>query len=1522
MNFFEAHVVTETKRQRPSFQLQCLGHSEIHDMDTHRPTSVPKRKLPVNRDTDVVMQLHQRYGGGLPMPLVVISEEKTIKISEAFNTIEHLSECTLMQYAKEIASDCTGTIKPYTSSGSLSTDLIKVIMCIIQNNNVGFLCDIFKIDDNEYFVSKRIQTGRVRVFEAHTGQELLDQEILDVFKYILVGDIESICLLMKQRKLIFERVYHNLIFLFSQCMTYRIKVSEIESLLTKYKIDAKMPPRVNHFDSIIGSVSYILKTIGIDESTICPEMLSEIKLIGRFNWWSMENKNVKNPKISFLLTNQTFKVDCILTTFLSHIIYQQLSNKEFLQNSCSDFVCGKISKGGSSILLVYTFSNCHLYHVFINDTDIMIGQDNKPLSMRLKLMKHSCVEYDQQTIHRFLKSILCKVGQKSEFVHTCLTPLYGSQISKDNIKNELISQKNKCTYINYLGKNIDIPLIFMNGEVFLALREKSCKESDDLHTDFENFLSDVKLRVDDYICENLDHVNKLTFLVEYMRIIDDLTILKYVKMYSCNNHHIKAFIKQWVRENTSDYSNFIELFMNYMNTLADNVYNIGEKLTCYHIQNSFEYVFSSVPDTGEVKTLLAIINYNRDISEWDVHMEWDDDDNESSRTMENYDEQIVYEFVKATRKILVLSLMHDYGKHITKIGLVTEQVYNLVRENHNTHKKSWQETHIKILKFLSNDVHVISDIDTIAMFVTCENKRTSLGYKTKQLTSYTHQSSWDFIWAEITSLYNSDRNCFPFVNHINLKRALLDTHFLNLILELITRVLSCETNHNILDIDRFCYVILSLCCDEIPQPFQNNNMTLIPFLSLVRKGYDIRVNALVQYDNGRQLSYGQLLQSLQVVKKWLYIHVPNIRVGIISDESMHIIIINEPTIIWKEAIDTCQFFSTNSPVFKHVFDTLMTKHTNHVDVNTFFLNSAKLMVSHMGLSYFLNAIGTKVREYICPKLLNIHDYVLYTSGSIKDTHVSDIASLLEKIEYNVINGDDCKIYHGYNLLLWTQYCNIENDIIYEKDMEFGIYMDCQKHCYFVIKQWPIDDETIININSIQCKIKELVHSWSTDTRNKPLYGHFSFIMNIVSAICDMFQKKFEFSKLLEYVIDKTISKHLHAICHWMFHMRSILIKSSNSFLHSAFELYISKLDLFLVESQTCGIDITQLQNYTSIKLSILELSKKNNDIDCTVVIGDGEWEWFIASKQDSSSDIIILSNILDNSPTDNTFPDIVKINMNVIHGDVPWDIFKGHGGFHRDISWYMEGKLKLFRSIVEHMGENNRKKLFSRISSIFFIQDLCLSFSTSKILPDDIYSDLFSKIFSINNTCDNRTLRYRHFFGELESRIRTFCNMNSNASYSFIKREQTEFRVQFIELVNNRRYFMVVSKRENGHDEVNDCIFLGTPNCDNIEDIHNYIISDETFTQDMDFFNDVTNMFSQLNVVETQSSTSVKFPDGIFEHINNIKGFSVIQPEKECLPNIMKVMVEFVKAFPICATYICNVVDIIIRHLNQNKIIF
>jgi hypothetical protein len=1511
MNFFEAHVVTETKRQRPSFQLQCLGHSEIHDMDTYRPT---KRKIPVKKDVE--MQQHQRYAGGLPMPLVVTSEEKTIKISQAFNTIEHISECSLMQYAKEIASGCIGTIKPYTSSGSLSTDLIKVIMCIIQNNDVGFLCDIFKIDDSEYFVSQRIQTGRVRVFEANTGQELLDQEILDVFKYILVGDIESICLLMKQRKLIFERVYHNLIFLFSECMTYRIKVSEIESLLTKYKFDAQMSPRVNHFDSIIGSISYILKIIGIEKSTICPEMLSEIKLIGRFNWWSMENKNVKNPKISFLLTNQTFKVDCILTAFLSHIIYQQLSNKDFLENSCSDFVCGKISKGGSSILLVYTFNNCHLYHVFINDTDIMVGQDPKSISMRIKLMKHSCVEYDQQTIRRFLKSILCKVGQKSENVHTCLTPLYGSQINRGIIQNELISQKKKCTYINYLGKNIDIPCVFVNGEVFLALQEKSCKK--ELHTHFENFLSDVKLRVDDYICENLDNVNKLTFLVEYMRIIKDLSILNYVKMYSCNNHHIKAFIKQWVRENTSDYSNFIELFMKYMNTLADNVYVIGEKITCYHIQNSFEYVFSSVPDTGEVKTLLAIINYNRNISEWDLLMDWNDDDNESSRPIENYDEKILYEFVKTTHEIHVLSLMRDYGKHIAKLRLVTEQVYNLVRENHNTHRKSWRETHLKILKFLSNDVHVISDTATLALYVICENKRTCLGYKTKQLISYTHQNSWDFIWAEIISLYNSDRNCFPFVNHVNLKRALLDTIFLNLILEIITRVLSCETNHNILDIDRFCYTILSLCCDEIPQNFKNNNMTITPFLSLVRKGYDIRVNTLVNYDNDRQLSYGKLLQSLQVVKKWLYIHVPNIRVGVISDESMHIIMINEPTLIRKENVDTCQFFSMNSPVFKHVFDTLMTKHTNPVDVNTFFLNSAKLMVSHMGLSYFLNAIGTKVREYVSPKLLNIQDYILYTSGSIKGNHVSDIESLLEKVEYNVINNRECKIYNGYNLLLWTQYCNIENDIIYEKDMRFGIYMDCQKHCHFVIKQWPIDDETIININSIQCKIKELVHSWSNDTINKPLCSHFSFIMNIVSTICNMFQNKFEFSKLMEYVIEKTITKPLRAICYWLFHMRSILIKSFNSFSHSAFELYISKLDLFLVEAQTSGIDITQLQNYTSIKLSILELSKKNNDIECTVVIDDGDWEWCIASKQDSCNNIIILNNISDNSPTDGTFPDIITINKNVIYGDVPWDIFNDHGGLHRDISWYMEGKLKLFRSIVEHMGEKNRKKIFSKIAPIYFIQDLCLSFSINKIIPDEIFSELFSKIFSITNTCDNRTLCYRHFFGELESRIRTLCNMNSNTSYSFVKTEQTLFRVQFIELVNNRRYFIVVSNRENGQDEVNDCIFLGTHNSDDIADIRNYIISDESFSQDCDFFKDTTNMFSQLKVVETQTSTSVKFPDNIFQHINIIKGFNVIQPE--CLPNMMKVMVEFVKAFPICATHICDVVDIIIRQLNQSKI--
>lgn len=154
---------------------------------------------------------------------------------------------------------------------------------------------------------------------------------------------------------------------------------------------------------------------------------------------------------------------------------------------------------------------------------------------------YGCFDYDTTIAKKLLKNLICDGGDALENNHVWIGPIT-NPVNREILEYEIKIQENVSTHIRYIKNDKFIPLVRHNSETYFSFAVHKQMDSSNIHLEYRNLMNELQCNIDNYICDNIDDINKLNFIVNELGIINDSTIVNYVRNYSDVNNFICSFI--------------------------------------------------------------------------------------------------------------------------------------------------------------------------------------------------------------------------------------------------------------------------------------------------------------------------------------------------------------------------------------------------------------------------------------------------------------------------------------------------------------------------------------------------------------------------------------------------------------------------------------------------------------------------------------------------------------------------------------------------------------------------------------------------------------------------------------------------------------------------------------------------------------------------------------------------------------------------------------------------------------------
>ena len=1517
--------VSDRSQSKPIAKEKLTDHPHKKTITKNKQFITRPRKNTIC-DTVDFMEVSTRYTGGLPFPKIFTTDETKLPLEHVFDTTEKINN-DLLNYGRYLATLHNGEIEidKVKSTGNFSRDITYVILKILKNCNTDIIYDIVKINKIELLVL--VNYDICDVFNVDSGYKLNNDCLSTILKWILKGDITELLTYMFSERILTKSVYEHTCSLLSE-IPYRLTSGDLLNIMTQSKVTSTSTKHEHEptNEILIGSLSELIQMVlnkynvqNFEHNTTFKTM---VHIQGRFNWWNMNCQTAEMPQLRSISINN-FNISNFLKEFLENILFNQLTDNQTMRCLENRLIFGKTCIIETPVLLTYSFGKHKIRSFFVHSEEMLNDPNVDFIQLAINILVNSCCDYDNNTVRKILKNLICGDADDLENDHVWIGPIT-SPLCREILEYETKIQEGLSTYIRYIKDDKMIPLVRQKGETYLSLSAHKQMDSAHIHLEYRNLMKELKSNIDNYICDNIGNINKLHFIVNELGIIRDSTIVDYVRNYSDVNDFICSFISQWSRGDKYNYAYFLPAFVNYMCHLAQGkVSIISENLNQYEISNSLIYVFVSVPNTLEVETLAYIRKVQEKLSDYshDKYFSSSDMDctvDETEKNLQRYDLSLILQFICRTGKSDILLFVDEYKSLRENIIVIRNQIPSILSD---ILLRRSGDTHVEFLSYLKTNVRVLLNAEFIFIYILYLDNKPTLMTQTKAVASYySYQECWDRFWEDIAIAYNSKEPIPKPQHEKQWIRGISSSEFINKVLNVLT--LTLRKYSELLDKKLFTRIIFSFVVMELPTNYKNNVM-LIPFQDLVNNGHELSVRS-DRYDmytqNVTKLSHGLFLQSLSAVESWLTLtHTESVRIGIVKRDSMHILLIDDEQIN-IDLSDNNTYFTHKSPLFNYLLKSLLENEYNCRTNNLFFLNCLK--ISKENTRTFLNDVAVKVRDIILSNLENKTLFTLYKENSV----TLDIVAFYESKLQDIVLLNDTRqlnisLYDGKDLLISLQSLQSETDVLnVDSENKITIYINDDKEFSFILRQWPLDKKMQYILNTIWRTVKYKKGLLETSTRSQPLYGYYEFIEYIMKNISGTLSQKIPVNRemLKNYLLAKYTDDVNRKICIWLSHVEEQFGKSLNvSIPSNPFLSFVQSLEYFLIcalniDSKSYYEDFRIMSCYAALKSVIEKLANSDKNITCTIV--SEEWEFCIVSNNSHPYHIVLLSDLL-HVDGEQLF-DIYRLNMNIMNHDVPFDIQTGNEV--HNYSWYFNPRNELFRTIVENMEDDFREKYFSKLAPAFFIHTPHISLFTSKFIPTNTFESVFSTLFRKNM---NRTDNYLIFYETIKKNIRNTLLMNENDTYYFGEKDGMQLYAQFIE-INNRDYF--ITSRINKDDKllkIEDYIYLGDHN--KVKGLEHLILCEDKYEVDKETFGLIVEKMYEITIVYSGPSVKISFPTGIIKLLTCIGGYEKILPttqNTECFSESIKFIMSIIKLFPIFTNHIKTIIDAIIEKFNLFEI--
>lgn len=1498
---------------------QPLSKKTVHTPSfTDEEFSDQPHKKPTCETVDF-MEISTRYTGGLPFPKIFTTDQSSLPLKHVFDTTEPINN-DLLNYGRYLANlyDSDTEIKSVKSTDNFSRDITYVIFQILKQCNTSFLYDIVKINTIELLVV--VNDDVCDVFNIDTGNKLSNECFSTILKWIIKGEITELLTYMSSEEIIAKSVYEHTQSLLSE-IPYRLTSGDLLNIMKQSNDVLHSTKHANTSDIFIGSLSELIQIAfnkynveNLEHNTAFKTM---VNIHGRFNWWNMNCQTIEMPQLRYI-SIKNFSISNFLREFLGNIMFNQLTDKRSLRYLESSLIFGKTTIKESPILLTYSFRHHKIRRFFVHSEEILQEQNVDFTQLAIEILENGCYDYDINIVRKLLKHLICGDGDDFEDDHVWIGPIT-YPLSREMLEYETEIQEKLSIHIRYINGNKMIPLVQHNGATYLSLSAHKQMDSANIHLEYKTLMSELKYNTDNYICDNIDDITKLRFLVNEVGILRDSTIVDYVSKYNNVNNFIRSFIMQWSRDDKHTYTHFLSAFTNYMHNLAKgNILNICKNLNQYKISNSLVYVFITVPSTFEVETLAHICKIQRKLAEYpqDEYFNSSDMDCsvEDTETLQRYDLALILQFICKTQQSNILLFVEEYKPHREKILAIKHKIPYIVSD---ILQRVGKDIHIEFLSYLKNNVGVVLNAQFILIYILVSENTPTLVIQTKTIASYyIYQDCWDSFWEDITIAYNGKQPIPRPQYEEQWLRGISSSDFINKVLNVLTLIL--KRNSEILDNKLFTSIIFSFVITELPTNYRNNAM-LIPFQDLVNRGYEISVRSdryEMHIQKMRKTTHGLFLQSLSVVENWLNLtHTGSVRIGLTERDDMHILLLDTLQIN-IDLSDGDNYFTHRSPLFNYLLDSLLKNSYNNIANNLFLLNCLK--ISKEDTRTVLNDVAVKVRNIILANLENKSLFTLYEENSL----TTDIVALFEKTLRNIVLLNDTRqsnlsIYNKHDLLISLQSLPLVPDVLQVgNEDKVTIYVNDNKELSFILRQWPLDKKLQHILNTVWATVQNRKDLFETNIHSQPIYGHYEFIEYVVKSLNEILSVDREVLK--NYLMGKYMDEANRTICNWLSHIETQFTTLINvQSLSIPFLLFVRSLEYFLIHALKIDTtsfyeNVRNMSCYIALKSAMEKLTIENKNITCTII--SDKQEYCIVSNNSEPYHVVVLSDLL-HVDRQESF-DIYKINLNIMERNIPFDI-QTYNEIH-NYNWYFNHKQELFRIIIENMQDDFREKEFSKLAPAFFIQTPYISLFASTFIPANTFANVFSTLFRKNT---NRTDNYLTFYEEVKIKIRQMLSMNENDMYCFGEKDDKQLCAQFIE-INHRDYF--ITSRLNKDEKmlkIEDCIYLGDHN--KVKEPRHLILCEDKYEEDKKILRLIVERISRITTLYDGQSLKITFPPDVMELLNDIGDREKVLPlttDMKCISDSIKLMISIMKLFPIFTNHIQTIIDTIIEKFNSIEI--